>query len=41
MLWYNLTKYSKGNDKHKQEINENITLNKTWTLQNYKERKKE
>jgi hypothetical protein len=28
-----LTKYSKGNEKHKQEIKENITWNKTWTLQ--------
>ena len=28
-----VTKSRKGNEKHKQEIKENITWNKTWTLQ--------
>ena len=32
---------NKGNDKYKQYINENITWNKTWILQRYKERKQE
>jgi hypothetical protein len=32
--------YSKGNEKHKQEIKENITWNKTWTLQNTKKESK-
>ena len=30
---------SKGNEKYKQEINENKTWNKTWTLQREKARK--
>jgi len=34
-----VTKSSKGNEKHKQEINENKTWNKTWTLQWEKARK--
>jgi cell division protein FtsL len=34
-----LTKNNKGNEKYKQEINENITWHKIWTLQKI-ERKK-
>ena len=34
-----VTKSRKGNEKHKQEINENKTWNKTWTLQREKVRK--
>jgi len=30
--WYKLTKYNKKNNKHKQEINENIIWNKIWIL---------
>jgi len=38
-LWYKLTKRSKGNENHKQEINENKTWNRIWTLQREKARK--
>jgi hypothetical protein len=30
-----------ANDKHKQQINKNITWNKNWILQKYKERNQE
>ena len=40
-MWYKSINYNKWNDKYKQEINENITWNKTWTLKKYKERKQE